>query len=280
MFAQTQPRNDKYTIAGTVIDEATGQTLPGVRLALGKSSETDAGMEQSVFSDPDGKFQFKGLEDGKYRLYAEGQGYPLQGFEAHLGFFLTGIVVGPDQDTGNITFRLHRAVSLSGTVIGENNEPVRDATVMIFFQSALTRNTTMHVADVKTNDLGIYKAGVPVSGTLYVGVVAKPWYAHAVPELESEGIGNDVLTNAKKLDVAYPLTYYSGANDLSSATPILVHYGDSVIADIHLQSVPAVHLHLRSSDGKTIPSHGAELKRATTGGHEIDVPTDRTTYTS
>jgi len=50
--------------------------------------------------------------------------------------------------------------------------------------------------------------------------------------------------------VAYPTTYYNGATESDSATPIEVQGGDRLEVDVHLNPVPALHLIFR------IPSDG------------------------
>ena len=47
------------SIAGTVIDEISGETLAGVTVTL-------EGSEETVFTDFDGNFEFEGITPGEY----------------------------------------------------------------------------------------------------------------------------------------------------------------------------------------------------------------------
>jgi uncharacterized protein (DUF2141 family) len=52
------------------------------------------------------------------------------------------------------------------------------------------------------------------------------------------------------LDVAYPTTYYNGATEADSATPIEVKGGDRLQVDVHLNPVPALHLVFRIPENR------------------------------
>jgi hypothetical protein len=96
-----------------------------------------------------------------------------------------------------------------------------------------------------TDDLGSYEFADLAPGNYYVSVVAKPWYAVHVSSTYANGVGNPPSSVASSLDVAYPATFYNGATDSDGATPIVIHGGDRVQADIHLNPVPVLHLFIR-----------------------------------
>jgi hypothetical protein len=53
--------SSKMTIYGTIVDEATGESLAGVSVSL-------EGTEKKVYTDFDGKFKFSELDPGEYTL--------------------------------------------------------------------------------------------------------------------------------------------------------------------------------------------------------------------
>lgn len=54
--------SSEYVITGKVVDQETGEALPGVRLVL------DNG--EKIYSDFEGNFSFSGLDKGTHRLQA------------------------------------------------------------------------------------------------------------------------------------------------------------------------------------------------------------------
>jgi len=55
-----------------------------------------------------------------------------------------------------------------------------------------------------------------------------------------------VQEEAAQLDVAYPLTFYPGADDSSQASAITLHPGEHFSGDITMRAVPTAHLKIRS----------------------------------
>ncbi len=64
--ASERPEGDKNSnmttsIAGTVIDETSGETLAGVTVSL-------EGIDQTVYTDFEGNFKFEGINPGEYTI--------------------------------------------------------------------------------------------------------------------------------------------------------------------------------------------------------------------
>src|ERR1700757_4501279 len=80
--AAAQSPAPAYSIAGTIVDAATGNPIPGAELTLQIKSD-----EATVTADGSGKFLFDHLEAGKYQLGARAPGYSSQGLNQHGSFF-------------------------------------------------------------------------------------------------------------------------------------------------------------------------------------------------
>ena len=257
--APPRPHPTEYTIAGVVLDATSGQTLPGARVSLGS---TAAGRvpDHSVLTGPDGKFAFDHLSADKYQMYAEAAGYPSQGFEQHEAPYLTGVVVGPEISSDHLIFKLHRGSVISGIVIDEFNEPVRQATVMLWRRGlAFGKFEDRMIARLRTDDQGIFKFAGLMPGKYLVAVSAKPWYQRNQMDFskEAEALAPpEAMENMRRLNVAYPLTFYSGTTDSNSATEIALRDGDRVTADMALRAVPAAQIRVPHSiePGKPMPS--------------------------
>jgi protocatechuate 3,4-dioxygenase beta subunit len=48
-------------LSGTVVDQSTGETLPGAQVKI-------SGLDQTVYTDLDGNFEVQGISPGNYNL--------------------------------------------------------------------------------------------------------------------------------------------------------------------------------------------------------------------
>src|SRR5205823_4501009 len=139
------------------------------------------------------------------------------------------------------------------------DEPVRNARISLFgnrIQEGARR--TAQIAQVQTDDRGLYHFKYLEAGKYVVAVSAQPWYAHhPIPVVSSFSFDGNPVTDpiliegdedAAALDVAYQITYYPGTVDPNSASLITLRAGDHFIADIQLTPVPAVHLRITNGD--------------------------------
>jgi len=275
--AQENPRpatalKPHFRISGTVVNAISGEAVSEVEVAIGKNEGSDS--VQTMITAEDGRFHFENLAQGKYWLAAQGKGFPPQRFDEHENYS-TAIAVGPNVQSEDLVFRLRPDATITGSVIDEQNEPVRNAQVILFRAGVQEGTTATRVADRgQTDDRGVYRLGHQRPGIYYVAVVAQPWYAQ--PRLSAQGetfrFANSSVASdqaAEQFNVAYPATYYSGSTDPSGATPIVVKPGDVAVADFALSPVPA--LRLRITGLATSQGFGASLTQSTMGGLEIPV---------
>jgi len=275
-FPQTGPKKDipapragKYQIAGTVLDAVNGEMVTEAVVSIGKSQSAET--LQSVRTGEDGRFRFEELGAGKYWLRAEARGYTQQGFDEHQGFF-TGIVTGGTVDAEHLMFHLRPDAAISGDVIDDANEPVREAQMILLRKQVQDgREVTAWYSTTMTNDEGHYRFGHLQPGAYFVAVRAHPWYAQNQQRVRVSKVvrsveagANDVVTNdgatndaanvetpsepesetESALDVAYPVTFYPGATEESGASPLELKAGERASADFRLTAVPAVHVRL------------------------------------
>ena len=243
--AAQAPHN--YRIAGVVVDAAGGQPLSRARVIISANGVPDS--EQSFITADDGRFAFEALAPAHYVLSAEHPRYRRQFYKEH-GFFSTAIIVGPDLDTAHLRFELRPDAAISGQVLDEMNEPVRNAQMILFLQGLQTGSQrTWRQGGVGTDDQGHYRFSHLQPGTYVVAVSAHPWYAQPVTHQrlqQVDGDGHvtfvDVTNGEPALDVVYPVTFFPGAPDIAGAAHIAVHPGDELKADFTLQPVPALHM--------------------------------------
>lgn len=255
VFSQTAAARvtaeEVFRIAGVVVDASSGQPLANARVFIGSPGVPNSG--QAVTTAEDGGFTFENLAPGHYALSAARKGYLNQGYKQH-EFFSTAIIVGPDLDTSNLRFEMHPEASITGQVVDEMGEPVRNAQLLLI-QQGLQFGTrrTREQRRANSDDLGHYRFGHLQPGTYFVGVSAQPWYAQRVNHQRVQRVNGDgqvtyenVASGEAALDVVYPITFFSNARDLSGAVPFTLHSGDEQRADFNLQPIPALHLTVRA----------------------------------
>jgi Carboxypeptidase regulatory-like domain len=240
-----------FRIAGVVVDATSGQPLENARVFIGAPAVPNSG--QSVTTAEDGRFTFESLARGHYTLSAAREGYLNQRYKQHESFS-TAIIVGPDLDTSNLRFEMRPEASISGEVVDEMGEPVRDAQVLLIQQGLQFGTRRMREQRrANSDDLGHYRFGHLQPGTYFVAVSAQPWYAQRVNHQRQQRVNGDgqviyenVTSGEAALDVIYPIMFFSNARDLPGAVPLTLRSGDEQRADFNLQPIPALHLTIRS----------------------------------
>ncbi len=123
------------------------------------------------------------------------------------------------------------------------------------FQQSLEdgRQKTIPMSQGQTDDQGQFRIGHLSPGTYYLAVSARPWYAqNNRPTFRRKSNSPDadarVAQEAAALDVTYPLTFYPDSPDSAGASPIVLHPGERVTADVVMRAVPSLHLKIRTAN--------------------------------
>jgi hypothetical protein len=247
-----------FRVSGVVVDALGGQPLARAQVILSRQGAHD--WVQTVTTGDGGRFAFENVPAGQYVLSARRKGYVDQQYEQHESLS-TAIVAGADLNTDNLRFELLPGASISGEILDEMGEPVRNAQVLLLHGGLrLGQRQKFQKRQGNTDDQGHYHFGHLIPGTYFIGVIAEPWYAQyegrrsrqqADPDSAQTADSGATTTTNDPLDVAYPITFFSNATDIDVASPITLHPGDTEIADVRLQPVPAAHLTFRyaSADG-------------------------------
>jgi protocatechuate 3,4-dioxygenase beta subunit len=249
-------RSETFTISGTVIDHRSGHPLADVTVTIRAPEQNEPSQSSRPLvyvTSGDGRFAFDKLPPGKYTLGAEARGFDEQGFREYENYS-TGIAVGPGLDSEHIAFPLIASGSISGTVVDEEGEPVRQAQISLFHKRVSSGKSRIILRNNLTIDSsGSFHFGHLPPGTYFVAVQAHPWYAES-------GAGSD-------LDAAYPITYYAGTEDPAAASPITVTEGSSATIQIALHPVRALHVQLSETEARTSPN----IYQEGPGGYPLSV---------
>lgn len=297
-----QPRN-QFSIQGELVDAVTQQ--PIAKADVGIAPVADRNNFTWVLTREDGRFSFDNLAAGKYTLTARHRGYLTQVLDEHEALS-SSVAVGPNLDSGHIVFRLPPECKISGTVLDEAGEPVRDAQVLLFRSGVSDgMDGTREHRQTPTDDRGFYHFDHLAPGRYVLAVSARVWYAqrpNARPDTvrttitgvtssnyggggsgtfqsTSQGYsggqsGPQEPSNPSPLDVVYPITFYAGTTEPAAASPITLKRSEKFVADVSLQPVPALHLSI-SGAGATLPQNAYfRLQRKLFDGTSIPVITE------
>ena len=229
-----------FVIAGTVVNAVTRAPISRVRVSLASTRARAQRIE--ILTGESGHFEFAGVPPGKYSLQGARRGYVSSAFEQHEQYS-TAIVTGPEFATDKLVFRLMTLSLITGHVLDESGEGLRNAQVRLFVEDH--SGGMSHVAMVsqsRTDDRGYFDFISLRPGTYFLSADASPWYA-VHPASHQPG---DTVQVPPDLDVAYPTTYYGGATDSESATPVDLKDGQTQEVEIRLTPVPALHFTLRT----------------------------------
>ena len=117
-------------------------------------------MTFTTTTDDQGKFQFKEVEEGPYRVAAARNGFARQEY-GQRSFNRPGIVVNirAGQQVNDVSFRLIPASTISGRVMDTNGEPLAGITVQALRSTydATGKRTLQPASSARTNDLGEYR---------------------------------------------------------------------------------------------------------------------------
>jgi Carboxypeptidase regulatory-like domain len=242
-----------YRVAGTVVNAKAGTPLAFCHVIL--TDVRNRQNVQSVMTSDDGRFAFH-VPGGKYALEGERPGFITALYNQHEQFS-SAIVAGADLATEDLVLRLAPNAALTGKVLDEVGEPVRNAQIVVYREEHFEGvSRIVPCRGSSTDDQGHYEATPLDEGTYFVSAKASPWYA--IHPTSSGGASRFSQVDSS-LDVAYPITYYGDVTDADGANPIPVRGGDHLEADIHLSPVPALHLMVHLSEN--VGPHAAIFPR-------------------
>jgi Carboxypeptidase regulatory-like domain len=261
--AASQSPANGFPVAGVVLQHGSNQPLKHVQVSLISVEQRD--RQRSRVTLENGQFAFSGIPAGKYSLVAQLHGF-VQAYRDNEDYS-TAIVVGPSLDSEHIAFFLDAPAAISGTVLDQEGEPIRDAQVFLFHRGVVSgRHRTMMQAQANADSSGAFRFGQLRPGTYLLAVSARPWYAVTSPfKVQLENSSQNA--NPSELDVAYPVTYYPDSLDPAAASPITLSEGGTADISITLRAVPAVRV-----EANTLSQHSLNFSISAVGPGNVLLP--------
>jgi protocatechuate 3,4-dioxygenase beta subunit len=221
------------TLQGMVVT-AEGRPIGKAEVILNDSEQPS--RIRTAVTDESGRFSLIGIEPGRYRIRVVRNGFVSMEYgskiASHSGAILS---LSPGQQVTDILFRLVREAAVAGTVVDEDNEPVRNVKVYALqYANGITRRHLMQAGEAETNDLGQYRI---------FGLAPRVYFVRASP----------AILEKKSSDERYVPTFYPATIDFERAAAVSLLPGDDYRADIRL-----VRTHVITIRGKVITSSNGE----------------------
>jgi len=232
-----QQQDAKASIEGVVVRIGSGEPIAGAELKLTKvagapdvtpgpgapSSAESIGppVQPTTASDRNGRFIFKDLDAGSYRISAARNGYAkLEYGQRDSKGPGTIIPVARGQGIKDIVFRLTPAGSVNGSVRDGSGEPLTGFQVLLLrpTYNPTGRRSFQAVGSARSDDRGAYRFYWVTPGRYYL----------------SAGLGNGPYENAGLRNPnegearPYPMTYYPGTLDPSMAQAVDILPGEEL----------------------------------------------------
>ncbi len=252
--AQTSAKgaSSAYSITGTVVSSTTGAPLAHCHVTAARNDRGPGGNKRGGGSQQDGTdtderghFVLSLASEGKWELRASARGYRTQSLDEHQGFTTT-VVLSERTPKYDVLFRLAPDSAITGVILDEGSEPVRQAQLSVFLiprpDAGGVQPPSIRTSSGMTDDRGRYEISGLAPGDYRISVQAHPWYA--VGALQGRPQGQDAPQLDPSLDVVYPVTWFPGAVDEHSAGIVALHDGETREADIQLAPIPSVHLRI------------------------------------
>jgi hypothetical protein len=227
---------DQCSITGTVVEFGRSEPLKNAVLQL--SSAEDSGRDAvAVKTDAGGRFEFTGLDAGRYRLRAMRHGFVSQEYGQRKltdpGAVLT---LRPGQDMKDLLFRMIPSAVISGRIENEDGDSLPWVSVGALRESYREGNRTLSIEQtVLTNDHGEYR----IFGLRPGRYIVAASYRGAGSQMRGDEDWSAYPLSTGGVD--YVRTYYPGTLDPAKAQAITLKAGEEISStDLRLQPI-AVH---------------------------------------
>jgi protocatechuate 3,4-dioxygenase beta subunit len=252
---------DLCTVAGQVINAATGEPLKAVRLALADLEQKDNREVYRALSDREGRFSIAAIAPGRYRFLARHNGFVPQLYQpdskSSRGATLE---LSPGQKLDKVLFRLTPSGAIIGRVTDEDGQPTAGVEVEVLVDAVrvesgeITGVQQRELAPLKmavSNDLGEYRLYGLAPGRYYLAAIDS-----GIPEFSDYDLENGVTLGWSDRPVNnHPPLYFPGVTQRSQAQKLRVGPGQEVRADFSLRPSKTVIISGRvlGSDGQPAP---------------------------
>ena len=229
-------------IRGRIVAADTGRPLRRASIIATPESGTE---RRSANSNADGRYEIKGLAEGRYTVSVARSGYlPLQYGQHRPLEQATLLRIAGTDTVDRVDFALPKMGLIAGRVTDERGDPiagVRMTAMRWIYVNGARRLVAASGFRAQTDDAGRYRLTELVPGTYFVMARTREmWTTHV---------------NGRAEQMGFYQTFFPGSSDVAVARQVAVGIGEQV-AGIDFSLVPARTVKV---SGTAVDSHGRPL---------------------
>ncbi len=234
----------KFSVSGTVVNSATGEPV-------GRALVRILGPQpQSCFTDGDGHFQMDGLFAGRFPVFAQKPGFLGNQSRPQM------MTIGANSDS--VVLQLIPQSAISGRVLDVNEQPIEHMQLRLIYLDMRDGHKRLESRGyAETGDDGRYRFANLEPGTYYLAA----------------GPGEDhtrLLAADERPKSGYPLVFYPGVPDRSSAAPLQLSGGQQMHADFAMALQPNYQVSGTVSGLQS--AQGVAVQFFDTSGDDLAIP--------
>jgi protocatechuate 3,4-dioxygenase beta subunit len=190
----TEPVKGTGLIAGQVVDASTNQPVAGVAVSIGGTPSSTmlstgemivsaqgagpgaaSGAPRQVLTDGQGHYVFHDLAKGRYAIRTNGPGYVSGGYGQNRPTGPVQFVELAEDNSklGDLTVRLWKTATITGTVLDEAGEPIVGLSVASLRRTIVNGEPRLATSSSgTTDDRGFYRISGVVPGDYLIGVMS------------------------------------------------------------------------------------------------------------
>lgn len=161
-------------IEGQVLNQHGNTPVRNVKIYVQFALSSGSGSQAQTSTGSDGRFCYPTLAPGRYRLWAEANGFLNSRYGARAPSDLGAIVTVPAEGAAPpITWTITPAAAIAGRVLNDDGEPVADVDVVaIQLLSFRSRSRFIRSEDSTTDDRGEFRIGALPPGRYVIAAAA------------------------------------------------------------------------------------------------------------
>lgn len=242
----TDKTKQECQVFGEVVQQEGGEPLKKAQVSL---QPQDVGKGEKPYSQrtaEDGKFCFKDIALGKYRLVAEHNGYVPTSYGANDAWsYGTVLALQKGQKLDRILLQLIPAGVIRGRIVDEDGDPVPGMVVEALVPQEeiasrllgvseevqrMLKNQPIPIQTTVTNDLGEFRLSGLRPGKYFVNAIDTGGKMSPIGIMNGFSVSNGPDDNGE-----HAPTYYPDTSRSDQAEAVGVEAGQEVVADIQLQ---------------------------------------------
>ena len=235
------------SVSGVVLNDATNKPIYTAVVTL--STIGTKPLQAAVSTDASGAFRFDNVPPGRYHLWAGNYGFQEVAFGAPTpDRYPAVLVLGAGEVRQGLELRLRPLGAISGVVLDQNGDPLRNAQIQLLVSSWVRGKKTMVRRNGTNSDgRGEFRIGGVLAGHYYLS-------ANAQFSPASETTHPEVSLGEVQPELVIVRMWYPNAARMADARPLEVKPGEeirNVTLEMITTTAASVHGHIEAPEGVT-----------------------------